>query len=85
MLGRLKNLILVGGWKSIFGGALILASAALGGSDCVDIECTQQITQLYKTGEAFLGVGLAHKLQKLAAFLKPFLDAAKAAPEKQAP
>jgi len=65
MLDKLKRLITVGGWKSVAGGALILYSAYLSDPTCVDISCSQQVQQFYKAGEALLGVGLAHKLQKL--------------------
>ncbi len=77
MLNALKKFVTVGGWKSIFGGGLILLSAVLAGGDCVDINCSEQAAQLHKAGEAFLGVGLAHKLQKLGAFLKPLMGASK--------
>jgi hypothetical protein len=64
----------VGGWKSYAGAALILYSAYLGGSaDCIDIECTRQVTQLYKAGEGLVSVGLAHKLAKFTTALTGML------------
>lgn len=70
MFDKLKRLITVGGWKSVAGAALILYSAYLSDPTCVDISCSQQVQQVYKAGEALLGVGLAHKLVKLGEVLR---------------
>lgn len=70
MAAQLKKMIVVGGWKTILGAALIGLSAVIGFSGCVDIGCNEQAQMLEKTGEAFVGVGLGHKLQKLIGALK---------------
>jgi hypothetical protein len=74
MLETVKRFFTVGGWKSLAGGALIAYAAYLGAStDCIDIECTRQAKELAEYGQALLGVGVAHKLQKLTAALSALL------------
>ncbi len=67
---KLKKAIVVGGWKTILGAALIVLSAVIGFSGCVDVSCNEQVQLLEKTGMALVGVGIGHKVQKLIGALK---------------
>lgn len=70
MEAKTKNMVMLSGGKTILGAVLIVISALFGFSGCVDVECNEQAQLLERTGEALVGVGLGHKLQKLISALK---------------